>query len=246
MPLPDQPAPDVSAIDDGSPAGAGERSLAGRIQHTLIRPGVRSEELERHCRECLEYGFQAAMIPANWVPEAKQLLAGSAVRVASAVDFPYGAMTTAGRVAEARAIIEAGADEIDIGVPLGWFLAGQIDRFRDDLAAVVRAAMPAPVKVMLELPLVPRDRWDALVDAAVAAGVRYVKNASSGAVGVATPEEIAYLRARVPATVGVKASGGIKTAAQVRALLAAGADLVGTSNGIAIVTGSARPADTSY
>ncbi len=246
MPLPDQPAPDVSAIDDGSPAGAGERSLAGRIQHTLIRPGVRSEELERHCRECLEYGFQAAMIPANWVPEAKQLLAGSAVRVASAVDFPYGAMTTAGRVAEARAIIEAGADEIDIGVPLGWFLARQIDRFRDDLAAVVRAAAPAPVKVMLELPLVPRDRWDALVDAAVAAGVRYVKNASSGAVGVATPEEIAYLRARVPATVGVKASGGIKTAAQVRALLAAGADLVGTSNGIAIVTGSARPADTSY
>ena len=221
----------------------GDRSLAGRIQHTLIRPGVRHEELERHCRECLECGFQAAMIPANWVPEAKQLLAGSAVRVASAVDFPYGAMTTTGRVAEARAVIEAGADEIDIGVPLGSFLAGRVDRFRDDLAAVVRAAAPAPVKVMLELPLVPRERWDALVDAAVAAGVRYVKNASSGAVGVATPEEIAYLRARVPSTVGVKASGGIRTADQVRALLAVGADLVGTSNGIAIVSGAAGAPD---
>ena len=223
-----------------------DRSLAGRIQHTLIRPGVRYEELERHCHECLEYGFQAAMIPANWVPEAKQLLAGSIVRVASAVDFPNGSMTTAGRVAEARAVIEAGADEIDIGVPLGWFLAGRVDRFRDDLAAVVRAAAPAPVKVMLELPLVPRERWDALVDAAVAAGVRYVKNASSGAVGVATPEEIAYLRARVPPTVGVKASGGIRTADQVRALLAAGADLVGTSSGIAIVSGAgAAPDDGS-
>lgn len=221
----------------------GDRVLAGRIQHTLIRPGVRYEELERHCRECLEYGFQAAMIPANWVPEAKELLAGSAVRVATAVDFPYGAMTTAGRVAEAREVVEAGAEEIDIGVPLGWFLAGQVDRFRDDLAAVVRAAAPAPVKVMLELPLVPRERWDALVDAAVAAGVRYVKNASSGAVGIATPEEIAYLRARVPSTVGVKASGGIRTADQVRALLAAGADLVGTSNGITIVSGSAAALD---
>jgi deoxyribose-phosphate aldolase len=211
--------------------------LARYIQHTLIGVGITRSQIERHVAECLEHGFDAAMVGAAWVPEVRALLAGTPVKVASALDFPYGCMTTAGRVAEMRSLVDAGVDEVDIGTQIGWLRSGETDRFAEDLAAVVAAAPGVAVKVMLELPLLEDDQAEAAVAASVAAGVAYVKNASSGAVGVATPEQIAWLRARVPDSVKVKASGGIASRSQVRALLAAGADLVGTSAAVQIVTG---------
>jgi deoxyribose-phosphate aldolase len=220
--------------------------LARFIQHTLIAAGVTRARLEQHIAECVEYGFNAAMVGAAWLPEARALLAGTQVRAASAVDFPYGCMTTAGRVAEMRALVDAGADEVDIGVQIGWLRSGDVQRFTDDLDGVVAAAGGVPVKVMLELPLLSAPEREIAVASAVSVGVSFVKNASSGAVGVATAEDIGWLRARVPATVGVKASGGIKSAAQVRALLAAGADLVGTSSAVQIVTGAEARASSSY
>lgn len=219
--------------------------LARYLQHTLIGVGISRPQIESHVAECLEHGFDAAMVGAAWVPEVRGLLAGSTVKVTSALDFPYGCMTTAGRVAEMRALVDAGVDEVDIGTQIGWLRSGQTARFADDLAAVVAAAPGVAVKVMLELPLLDEAQAEAAVTASVAAGAAYVKNASSGAVGVATPEQIAWLRARVPETVKVKASGGIASRAQVRALLAAGADLVGTSAAVQIVTGRDDDA-TSY
>lgn len=177
------------------------------------------------------------MIPGTWVSLTKKLLAGSSVRVASAVDFPWGIATTAGRAAEARALVEAGAQEIDVMLHLGYFKSGMYEEVREDLAAVVAAARPAEVKVMLELPLLSQQERERVVQLAVAAGVHWLKNASGGAVGVATPEEIRFLKERAPVGVRVKASGGIKTAEQAVALLNAGAELMGTSAGVAIVTG---------
>lgn len=211
--------------------------LARHIQHTLIAPGVTRARLERHASECIELGFDAAMVGACWVREVRELLAGAPVKVATAVDFPNGCMTTAGRVAEMRAVVAEGADEVDIGVQIGWLRSGELGRFADDLAEVVAAAGGVPVKVMLELPLLDQDERKAAVELSVAAGARFVKNASSGSVGVATPEEIAWLVSQVPPGVGVKASGGISSAEQALALLAAGADLLGTSTGVQIVRG---------
>jgi deoxyribose-phosphate aldolase len=212
-------------------------ALAARIQHTLIRTDATRDEVLAHCRECLEHGFQAAMVAGNWVPVAREVLAGSGVLVASAVDFPLGIMSTAGKVAEARALVDAGAVELDIMVNVGWLRSGMTREFRDDIAAVVEAAAPAAVKVMLELPLLTPAERDIAVDLSVEAGVAYVKNASSSAVGIASPEEMRYLRSRVPASVRVKASGGIKAYDQAVALLEAGADLVGSSAGVAIIGG---------
>lgn len=210
--------------------------LASRIQSTLIHVGVTEDDIVHHCEECVAYGFQAAMIPARFVPTAVEALRGSAVLVASAVDFPLGLMTTAGRQAEACAACAAGAQEMNVGLPVGLAKSGAYAELEANLSAIVHAVEPVPVKVMLELPLLTPGQRDRIVDLAVAAGVAYVKNASSGAVGVATVTDIAYLRARVPPRVGVKASGGIKTREQVVALLEAGADLVGTSAAVAIVT----------
>jgi deoxyribose-phosphate aldolase len=210
--------------------------VAARIQHTLIRTDATRDDLVRHCRECLEHGFDAAMVAGDWLPLVRDELAGSGVEIASALDFPVATMTTAGRVAEARALADAGAAEIDAGCKIGWLRSGRDLDFRDDLAAVVRAAGPARVKVMLELPLLDAGERERAVALAVEAGVAFVKNASSGAVGRATPDQVRFLRARVPPSVGVKASGGIDSYDLAVALLDAGADLLGSSSGVGIVS----------
>lgn len=209
--------------------------VAARIQHTLIATGTTRDELVRHCEECLEHGFDAAMIAGSWLTVARDVLAGSAVKLAAAIDFPLNQMTTTGKAAEARSLVDAGAVELDLLVNIGWLRSGMETEFRDDIAAVVEAARPAGVKVMLELPLLTAGQRERAVALSVEAGVRWVKNASSGAVGLATPEDMHYLRARVPEGVGVKASGGIKTWEGAIALLDAGADLLGSSAGVSIV-----------
>ena len=210
-------------------------TIAKRIQHTLIMTQTTRDEMIHHCETCLEFGFHAAMVSAHWVPLARSILAGSGIRVATAVDFPITMMTTEAKRFEAARAVEAGADELDIGVRIGALRAGDLDGFVADIRGVVDAVAPAPVKVMLELPLLPPELRGPAVDLAVEAGARYVKNASSGLVGTAEPADIRFLRARAPQGVGVKASGGIKSLDQVLALIEAGADLLGTSSGAAIM-----------
>jgi deoxyribose-phosphate aldolase len=213
-------------------------TLAPYIQHTRIDVGLTRDELIAHCEEAVRFGFNAAMIPASWVPLAVEVLSGTGVVVASALDFPtVGVMTSAGKAAEAHAIAEAGADQLDMGVQIGWLKSGMEREFRDDIAGVVSAGIP--VKVMLELPLLTPGQRDRAVELAMDAGAAFLKNASSGAVEVANPESIAYLVSRARPGVRVKASGRITSAAQAVSLLDAGAVLLGTSSGVAIVTGSA-------
>ena len=141
-----------------------------------------------------------------------------------------------------RALVDAGVDELDATVNIGFLLSGRVTEFADDLAAVVAAAEPIGVKLMLELPLLDARQRERAVTAAVDAGAAFVSIASRFSVGIADPASIGYLRRSVPPSIGVKASGGIQTIEQVRALLAAGADLIGTSAGIAIVTGTGQRA----
>jgi deoxyribose-phosphate aldolase len=220
--------------------------LAPFIQHTLIEVGITRERMMRHVQEAVEYSFNAAMVPGSWVPLAAEMLAGTGVEVASALDFPIvGVMTSAGKAAEAAELVRLGATQIDIGVQVGWLKSGMFDAFRDDIAGVVRAA-GVPIKVMLELPLLTDAEKDAAIELSAEAGAAYLKNASSGQIEVANPESIRYLVDRAPAGVKVKASGSIKSVAQARALLAAGAVLLGTSAGIAIVSGAADGETANY
>jgi deoxyribose-phosphate aldolase len=212
-----------------------ERELAGRIQHTRIDSTSTASDMARHAGECVEYGFDAAMVSGSWVALVAAELAGTGITVASALDFPtVGVMTSAGKAAEAAELVRLGARQIDIGVQIGWLKSGRYDDFREDIAGVVRAA-GVPIKVMLELPMLTPAERDAAVDLAVEAGAAYLKNASSGAVETANPASIAYLVERAPDGVLVKASGSIKHREQAESLLAAGAVLLGTSAGIAIL-----------
>ena len=220
--------------------------LAGRIQHTLIGQAITESQVRHHVRETLEYGFDAAVVPPCWVWAAKHELRGTVARIGSIVDYPYGSGITAGRVAQVKALVDAGVDELDATVNVGFLLSNRIEEFTADVAAIVQAADPVGVKMMLELPLLnPRQREYA-VTAAIDAGAAFVSIASSGSVGIADPATIAFLRASVPASIGVKASGGVQTVEQVRSLLAAGADLIGTSAGVSIVTGAGSVRGSLY
>lgn len=228
------------------PAQLDARALAAYIQHTKIAVGTTRDQMLTHLQEAADYGFDAAMVAGSWVPLAAEVLAGTGITVASALDFPtVGVMTSAGKAAEAAELVRLGARELDIGVQIGWLKSGDYDGFREDIAGVVRAS-GVPVKVMLELPLLTDAEKEAAVELAVEAGATYLKNASSGAIETANPASIRYLVERAPAGVLVKASGGITTRAQVIELLAAGAAKVGTSAGIAIVTDTSDDETTSY
>ena len=209
--------------------------LARRIQHTLISNVLTEALWEGHMAECLKYRFHAAMIPGAWVKRTAQKLRGTGIRVASFIDFPYGTMTSRGKADEARHLVDDGTEEIDLMPNVGFLLSGMEREYRDDILGVVEAAGKVPVKIMLELPLLNSLQRERAVALSIDAGVSYLKNASGGAVGIATPEDIRFLREVAPAHVRVKASGGIKTAQQVRELLNAGADLVGTSSGVRIM-----------
>jgi deoxyribose-phosphate aldolase len=227
-------------------AALSPRELAPYIQHTLIRVGTTREQAVAHAREAVEYGFDAAMVAGSWVALTADVLKGTGVTVASALDFPtVGVMTRAGKAAEAAELVRLGAQEIDMGVQLGWLKSGDFDGFRDDIAGVVRAA-GVPVKVMLELPLLTEQEKEAAVELACEAGAAYLKNASSGQIETASVDSIRYLVERAPEGVLVKASGGITNRQQIVALLGAGAAKVGTSASIAVVTETTDAATQSY
>lgn len=221
-------------------------ALAPYIQHTLIEPGTTRERIVAHAEEAVRFGFDAAMVPGSWVPVVADVVRGTGVETASALDFPtVGVTTSAGKAFEAESLVRAGAQQIDIGVQLGWLKSGMYAEFRDDIAGVVRAA-GVPIKVMLELPLLTEAEREAAIELSVEAGAAFLKNASSGAVEVANPASVAYLVQRVPDGVKVKASGSIKSYGQAVSLLAAGAALLGSSAGVAIVTDQADEQTTSY
>jgi deoxyribose-phosphate aldolase len=153
------------------------------------------------------------------------------------VDFPRGEGATGARVVEAFEAVRAGADEIDVVAPLPALLAGRFEQALDDLRAVVRA-VPVPVKVILETARL--DREQKVVGAALArcAGAAFVKTSTGFGGGGATVEDVALLRAVVGDEMGVKASGGIRTAAGALAMIAAGASRIGSSHSVAMVTGA--------
>lgn len=209
--------------------------LAARIQFTIISNTMTHAKWEKHVAGCLKYRFQAAMIPPSWVKKTREALRGTGIKTASFVDFPYGTMTSAGKAYETRQLVQEGAEEVDLMPNVGFLLSGMEREYAADISEVVRAAGDIPIKVMLELPLLNDDQKRCAVRLSVESGASYLKNASGGALGVATPEQIAFLRRLAPPQVRIKASGGIRAVQQVRDLVSAGADLVGTSSGVQIM-----------
>ncbi|WP_135829264.1 deoxyribose-phosphate aldolase [Halorussus halobius] len=217
---------------------AHDSELAGRIQHTEVGPTADRDRVLDVLDECVEYGFDGAMVQPCWVPLATERLADTDVSVCTAVGYPMGGDVPLTKAAGMRDAVAAGADELDVMANLGLLKSGEDEAFRDELETLVAASGDATVKLMLELGGLTDEEAEREIEYAVEAGFDYLKNSSGfGAGGQASVENVSFIAERVPDDVGVKASGGIKTAEQARELLDAGADLLGASSGVQIVTG---------
>jgi len=146
-------------------------------------------------------------------------------------------MATAAKAAETRQAIADGAEEIDMVINIGWLKGGDHDAVYDDIHAVVEAAAGHRVKVILETAMLSRDEKIAGSAISKAAGAAFVKTSTGFGGGGATADDVALMRAVVGPDVGVKASGGVRTAADARKMIAAGANRLGASASVAIVTG---------
>lgn len=229
---------DLRLGTDGSVRDASQSaSVASLIDHTLLKPDATRADIERLCKEAVQYGFATVCINTTWLPIAVKLLEGSRVKPICVVGFPLGAALTEAKAAETREAVRLGAREIDMVVNIGALKSGDHDLVLRDIAAVVAAAQGRPVKVILETSMLNREEKVAACALSKAAGAAFVKTSTGFGGGGATVEDIALMRAVVGPDMGVKASGGVRTAADAAAFVKAGATRLGASASIAIVTG---------
>ena len=213
-------------------------SLNKYIDHTILKANATRSQVEKLCDEAAEHGFASVCVNSCWVPMCAERLAGTGVNVCTVIGFPLGAMSTAGKAAEAAAAVADGADELDMVINVGWLVAGEDDLVRDDIAAVVAAAKGRCVKVIIETCLLDDEQKVRACRLSVEAGATFVKTSTGFSTGGATVHDVALMAKTVAGRCKVKASGGVHNAIEAQAMIDAGADRIGTSSGIAIVSES--------
>lgn len=219
-------------------SGLSVRDIAALIDHTLLKPQATEADIRKLCQEARQYQFVAVCVNPYWVPLAAAELAGSPVRIATVAGFPLGANTTDIKVKEAQTAIAAGAHEIDMVLNVGELCGGNLDAVHRDIAAVVAASHSrgALVKVILETALLSDEQKAAACHLSKDAGADFVKTSTGFSTHGATVEDVALMRRVVGPALGVKASGGVRSLEDLQAMVAAGANRIGTSSGVHIVT----------
>ena len=215
-----------------------KQELAKYVDHTNLKPEATRSDIAALCAEAKEYGFASVCVNPCHVAFAARLLEGTDVAVCCVIGFPLGASTTAVKAYEAIDAVHKGATEIDMVINVGWAREGRWGELRAEIAAVVAAIRGrAKLKVILETCLLTDEQKVEACRAAVRAGADFVKTSTGFSKAGATVEDVRLMRKTVGEEMGVKAAGGIHTRAEALAMLEAGANRIGASSGIAIVTG---------
>jgi deoxyribose-phosphate aldolase len=212
-------------------------SLAGLIDHTLLKPEATPDKIAQLCAEAKEYHFWSVCINPTNVRQCAELLKGSPVKVCTVIGFPLGANTTAVKVFEAQTAIDEGAAEVDMVINIGALKAGHYDQVLQDIKAVVQAAHAkgALTKVIIETVFLSDEEKVKACQLAKQAGADFVKTSTGFSGGGANVHDIELMRKTVGPEMGVKASGGVHNLAEASALVAAGASRIGASAGVKIV-----------
>ncbi len=215
-----------------------EINYAKYIDHTVLKPETTRKTVERFCLEAKEYGFVSVCVNPIYVKYAYNLLKDSEVKVCTVIGFPLGATTSIVKAVETRDAIANGAKEVDMVINIGALKENRYDFVLKDIQAVVDAASGhALVKVIIETSLLTDSEKIEACKIAENAGADFVKTSTGFSGGGATVEDIILMRQTIGPHMGVKASTGIKTREDAERLINAGANRLGTSAGIAIVTG---------
>ena len=210
---------------------------AKMIDHTLLKPEATKEQVKNLCEEAVQYGFHSVCVNSSFVYYCAELLKDSDVKVCTVIGFPLGAMSTAGKAAEAQAAVADGAEELDMVIHVGMIKSGDWDYVKQDIASVVEAAGDkASVKVILETCLLTDEEKRKACMICKEAGASFVKTSTGFSNGGATVKDVALMREAVGSDMGVKASGGIRDKEAAIRMLEAGAERLGTSSGVKIVS----------
>ncbi len=213
------------------------KDLHSYIDHTNLKPTATRSDIERLCAEAKAHAFASVCVNPCNVAFAKSLLGDCGVAVCTVIGFPLGQNTTAVKVAETAAALAEGCDEFDMVINVGMLKDGNTEGILREIEAVVQAAQGKTVKVIIETGLLTDDEKALATRLACQAGAHFVKTCTGVSVGVATPEDIRLMKKNISGEVRLKASAGIRTRAAALELIEAGADRLGTSAGIAIVSG---------
>lgn len=219
-------------------------NIAKYIDHTLLKPDAKKDQIMKLCEEAKQYGFAAVCVNPVWVSLCTEVLdypqKNSDIKICAVIGFPLGANCRNIKADEAKEAFLQGADEIDMVMNIGKLKSGDIIEVKLDVQAVRLAVPKATLKVIIETCLLTREEKILACKIAKDAGADFVKTSTGFSTGGATVEDVRLMRETVGLKMGVKASGGIKDYATAKAMIVVGATRLGCSAGIAIVEGSKK------
>lgn len=225
--------------------GSPSVNLAKYIDHTLLKADASKEQIIKLCAEAREYKFASVCVNPGYVPLASKELSGSGVKTCCVIGFPLGATSTEAKVQETIDSIRNGADEVDMVIHIGAVKSGNWVYVKKDIEEVVIAARgKALVKVIIETCLLTDEEKVKVCAISKMAGADFVKTSTGFSTGGATVEDVKLMRQTVGPDMGVKASGGVRDYKTAMAMIEAGANRIGTSNGITIVKGDSKNTDS--
>ena len=211
-------------------------NIASYIDHTVLAANATQEKIEKLCAEAKEWKFASVCVNTCWTKFCAEQLKGTGVNVCVVVGFPLGAMCTKAKAYEAACAVADGADEVDMVINIGWLKDGKNDLVENDIREVEKACGDKHLKVIIEACLLTDEEKVRACELSVKAGADFVKTSTGFSTGGAKAEDVALMRKTVGSKVGVKAAGGIRTYEDALKMIEAGANRLGCSAGIAIVT----------
>ncbi|MEY4278635.1 MAG: hypothetical protein RL377_639 [Bacteroidota bacterium] len=210
------------------------------IDHTILKPTCLVSDIEKLCAEAKQYDFAAVCVPPNFVKLAKEQVAGSDVKVATVIGFPFGYSATEAKIAEIILAMVDGADELDVVANISAIKNGDWAAIADEInhiMPIIRSKGKA-VKIIIESGVLTDDEIVKCCDIYGVAGIDFLKTSTGYAEKGASVEAVQLFRKHLPEAVHIKASGGIRDYATAKAMIDAGATRIGCSAGVAIVTGA--------
>jgi len=216
--------------------------IAKYIDHTILKPQATEAEIVELCCEAKQYGFAAVCVNPYYVNIAAKMLTGTEVKVAAVIGFPLGANTMEVKAYEAEQAFKEGAQEVDMVINVGALKSGKYDYVREDIQAVINVAkIQVPkklVKVIIETSLLTNEEKEKACRLTLTAGADFVKTSTGFSGGGATLEDVQLMKQVVGDKVKIKASGGVRDKKTALLMIEAGAERIGTSSGVAIVSGN--------
>ncbi|MGA9567657.1 MAG: deoxyribose-phosphate aldolase [Candidatus Korobacteraceae bacterium] len=220
-------------------------SVASLIDHTLLSPAATGRDIMRLCADAKRYAFCSVMVNPAWVTLAAAQVHGSPVKVGTVIGFPLGANLTVIKLAEAEAAAHNGAHDLDMVINIGALKSGDRVLVQTEIRSLVKLAHAhgAILKAIIETALLNQEEKILACALAADAGIDFVKTSTGFAASGATAADVALMRGVVGHDIGVKAAGGIRTAAQLSEMVEAGANRIGASSSVAIIRELGAPAD---